>query len=309
MTDDRPVITSASHPQAVALRKLLSRPQRCRREGVFVLDGSHLFEEALRSPHEAAFIFATPRFLADPSRTPLLEGIRARGWRLRPVTDRVLAGLAPTEHPQGIVGVFERPTAARSDSRSGARSGAGSRACSGARSDAPSADRSGPVSEEASQAPAAIAPGGFVLAGLQDPGNLGALARTAFALGCDRLFTTAGTVDPYHARALRGSSGALLRMHISPDLSIEELLAETGVREGKARLAALVPRGGSWPPRIGSRTPLYLALGSEGAGLDPALEAHCTFRWTIPIRPEAESLGVAAAGAIALYEALVADQG
>ncbi len=279
MTDDRPVITSASHPQAVALRKLLSRPQRCRREGVFVLDGSHLFEEALRSPHEAAFIFATPRFLADPSHTPLLEGIRARGWRLRPVTDRVLAGLAPTEHPQGIVGVFKRPTAARSDSPA------------------------------ASQAPAATALGGVVLAGLQDPGNLGALARTAFALGCDRLFTTAGTVDPYHARALRGSSGALLRMHISPDLSIEELLAETGVREGKARLAALVPRGGSWPPRIGSRTPVYLALGSEGAGLDPALEAHCAFRWTIPIRPEAESLGVAAAGAIALYEALVADQG
>ncbi len=301
MTDDRPLITSATHPQAVALRKLLSRPQRCRREGVFVLDGPHLFEEALRSPHEAAFIFATPRFLADPSRTTLLEGIRARGWRLRPVTDRVLAALAPTEHPQGIVGVFNRPTMARSDSRAGA--------CSGARSDVPSADRSDPVSEATSQAPAATALGGFVLAGLQDPGNLGALARTAFALGCERLFTTAGTVDPYHARALRASSGALLRMRIDPDLSTEALLAETGVREGRARLAALVPRGGSWPPRIGSPTPVHLALGSEGAGLDPALEAHCALRWTIPMRPETESLGVAAAGAIALYAALVAAQG
>lgn len=280
MREHPPVITSAKHPEAVALRKLLRRPQRCRRQGLFVLDGPHLFEEALGSAHQAAFILATERFLEDPARAALVAGLRARGWPLRPVAEPVLAGLAPTEHPQGILGAFRRPAAA---------------------------DLAAPAAGAGLAARPGIA--GLVLTGLQDPGNLGALARTAFALGCNRLVTTAGTVDPYHARALRGSSGALLHMRVTPDLAADDLLARLRAREPAARLAALVARGGAWPPRIDDPARVYLVLGSEGAGVDPALEDHCAWRWTIPMRPEAESLGVAAAGAIALYAALFAAQG
>jgi TrmH family RNA methyltransferase len=140
----------------------------------------------------------------------------------------------------------------------------------------------------------------LVLAGLQDPLNLGALARTAWALGARAVVTTSDTVDPYHPRALRASSGALLRATIVTDAqpaAIGAWLAAHGIEA-----LALVPRGGRDIGRIERRAaPLALVLGSEGHGIPPEIESLCRERVTIPMTGELDSLGVAAAGAIALY--------
>jgi len=273
VTDPRPVITSARHPEVVALKKLLARPQRCRREGVFLLDGGHLFEEALCSPYAASVVFFAVRFLDHPRGRALHEQILSRGWPIRLLADRLIDSLAPTEHPQGILGIFGR-----------------------ARPTLP------PPGASPERSPLA----GLVLAGVQDPGNLGALARTAHALGCRRLLTTPGTVDPFHVRALRGSSGALLHLRIDTDLDPEALTG--AARAEGAQLAALLPRGGDWPPAAGGRERVMLVLGSEGSGAEMRVEERCSLRWTIPTQAAAESLGVSAAGAIAMYATLVAAQ-
>jgi len=260
------MITSSRHPQVVHLRKLLSRPQLMRRDGLFVLDGAHLIEEALASPYQATTIFTSPR-LAKQNRAPKLLGlIEERGWECREISDDLMDSLAPTDSPQGVLGLFQR---------------------------AAELPDTTPLQGLC----------GLILDGLQDPGNLGALARSARALGVRRLLTTRGTVDPYHVRALRASSGAILHLEVQADLATSQLLAQ--LREKGVVPAALVHQGGAWPPvQPPDQQGFMLVLGSEGRGIGTELADQCALKWTIPMVPSAESLGVAAAGAIALYAAL-----
>lgn len=261
------VITSSRHPQVVHLRKLLSRPQLMRRDGLFVLDGVHLIEEALASPYQEATIFTSPRLGKHKRAANILARIEERGWDRREISNDLMDGLAPTDSPQGILGLFQR-----------------AHVLAGAT----------PVPTHGLC--------GLILDGLQDPGNLGALARTARALGVERIVTTRGTVDPFHVRALRASSGALLHMDVRPEVTTPQLLADA--REKHLALAALVHQGGIWPPiHPPDHDGFMLVLGSEGKGIGAELTQHCELRWTIPMVPTAESLGVAAAGAIALYAA------
>lgn len=261
-------LASHHHPVAVRLRKLGRRPALARREGVFLLDGVHLFEEALISPIVPETILIAPRLESTAPGQALAAAMRERGWPLLRVTDELLGSVAPTATPQGILGLFRRP----------------------------SAPGLPPVVD---QAPGAAA---LILAGLQDPVNLGALARAARVFACPLLVTLAETVDPYHPRATRASSGSLLHLTIVPD--VPEPALRAWLDRQPVRPVALVPRGGSdFPSRAPGDPPLAFVLGSEGAGIPPAVEALCAERWSIPMAEGAESLGVAAAGAIALYAA------
>lgn len=261
-------LASHRHPVAVRLRKLGRRPALARREGVFLLDGVHLFEEALTSTIVPETILIAPRLEATASGQALAAAMRERGWPLLRVTDALLGSVAPTTTPQGILGLFRRP----------------------------SAPGLPPVVDRARGAAA------LILAGLQDPLNLGALARAARVFACPLLVTLAGTVDPYHPRATRASSGSLLHLTVVPD--VPEPALRAWLERRPVRAVALVPRGGhDFPARAPDDPPLALVLGSEGAGIPPAVEALCTERWSLPMAEGAESLGVAAAGAIALYAA------
>jgi TrmH family RNA methyltransferase len=261
-------LASHRHPVAVRLRKLGRRPALARREGVFLLDGVHLFEEALTSTIVPETILIAPRLEATASGQALAAAMRERGWPLLRVTDALLGSVAPTTTPQGILGLFRRP----------------------------SAPGLPPVVDRARGAAA------LILAGLQDPLNLGALARAARVFACPLLVTLAGTVDPYHPRATRASSGSLLHLTVVPD--VPEPALRAWLERRPVRAVALVPRGGhDFPARAPDDPPLALVLGSEGAGIPPAVEALCTERWSLPMAGGAESLGVAAAGAIALYAA------
>jgi TrmH family RNA methyltransferase len=260
-----PPIASRQHPVAIRVGKVSRRPALAHRQGVFLLDGIHLLQEALVSPFAPEVILVAPRLEATPVGRELLQGMRRRGWPLLPVTDALLAGLAPTETPQGVLGLFRR----------------------GRRAAPP------PPSVEA---PGACA---LVLAGVQDPANLGALARAARVFGCPLLITLADTVDPFHPRAARASAGLVLRMAVASEVTPDELRAWRDA--GRVRLVSLVPRGGAPPaPTDG---PFALVLGSEGQGLPPGVEALCELNWSIPMAGDVDSLGVAAAGAIALFAA------
>ena len=140
---------------------------------------------------------------------------------------------------------------------------------------------------------------GFVLvsAGIQDPGNLGAIARVAEAGGARALAVVKGSADPFGPKAVRGSMGSLLR------LPVFEIENPDSLRNRGFRIAALVPRGGVDFRRADWSQPLAILLGGEGRGLSGDAVAAADLRVTIPMAGKVESLNVATAAALVLYEA------
>jgi TrmH family RNA methyltransferase len=121
-----------------------------------------------------------------------------------------------------------------------------------------------------------------------DPGNIGTLLRSADAFGAG-VSLSAGCADPLGPKALRASAGAVFRVPL------------VAWDKAPLRKVALVAHGGLPLSKIALEPPLTLYLGSERGGLPDSLVAGCE-RATIPLSGTAESLNVAAAGAIALYE-------
>ena len=122
-----------------------------------------------------------------------------------------------------------------------------------------------------------------------DPGNIGTLIRTADAFGAS-LALSAGCADPTGPKALRASAGAIFRVPIA------------AFDDAPQPWVGLVARGGTPLPDVDPRDTVTFVLGSEREGLPPDVERRCEVLATIPQEPAAESLNVAVAGAIALYE-------
>jgi RNA methyltransferase, TrmH family len=185
--------------------------------------------------------------------------LEARGIEVVETTEKLFGSISSLESPEGVLAVARRP------------------------------ERS--IEELAAE--------GLVLvsAGIQDPGNLGALARVAEAAGARALVLLKGSADPFAPKALRGSMGSLLRV---PVFEIDD---PAPLRKRGFRLVALVPRGGldfrdaDWKP------PVALLLGRESSGLDAATVAGSDLLVTIPMSGAVESLNVATAAALVLYEA------
>jgi len=136
--------------------------------------------------------------------------------------------------------------------------------------------------------------------GLQDPGNLGALARVAEAAGAAGVALSPGCAHPNHPRALRASAGSLLRLPVAVGAEPEALSQRLAA--ARPRWAALVPRGGEDLYTAVLDGTLILALGAEGPGLSPALLARIDLRLTIPMEPLVESLNATVAAALVLFE-------
>ena len=135
------------------------------------------------------------------------------------------------------------------------------------------------------------------LENLQDPGNLGAAARTAEALGLDGLAVGSGC-DPWHPKALRASMGALLRL---PILRTDDLPGE--LRASGLLCYAAVPDGGARSILDCDFGPGgIIVIGSEGHGLTRETMDACAHRITIPMAGRAESLNAAAAATILMWE-------
>jgi TrmH family RNA methyltransferase len=226
-----------------------------------LLEGPHLVAEALAAGLVLEEVLATSDFLATS------EGRRIAG--LLPaapleVAPGLLAELTDADSPQGLLAVVRLP-------RSGVEA-------------------------------LPVAPGRpyVYLDGLQDPGNLGALARVAEAAGAAGLALSPGCVHPNHPRALRASAGSLLRLPVA--IAAEADVLASHLASAHPRWAALVPRGGESLYRAPLDGTLILAVGAEGPGLSPALLARADLRLTIPMEPAVESLNATVAAALVLFE-------
>lgn len=137
------------------------------------------------------------------------------------------------------------------------------------------------------------------LVGVQDPGNVGNILRSAEALGASGVIALDGTAAPEGWKALRGAMGATFRVPVGVG-TLDDVLASARARG--IRLAATVPAGGV-PPDAGSlAAPVLVLIGSEGAGLPGPVVAACDVHVTLPMRSSANSLNAATTAAIVLWE-------
>ncbi|MCP3962096.1 MAG: RNA methyltransferase [bacterium] len=226
-----------------------------------LLEGPHLIGEALAAGLELRSVLATRDFLSSGAWRRLQSSLPFVPYE---IDARLLAEVTDSDSPRGIVAVTRLP-----------RLGAAELPLEGG--------------------------GVYVYAeGLQDPGNLGALARVAEASGAAALCLSLGSVHPNHPRALRASAGSLLRLPVAVAVSAEAL-AESLEPLGPL-WAALTPHGGRDLFDTAVQGCVVLALGTEGSGLSAQTAERAQIELTIPLLPPVESLNVAVAAAITLFE-------
>lgn len=225
-----------------------------------LLDGVKLVDEALDCGLELTTTAATADFLEGPAARRLLPRLARAPLVFSPA---LFSELVDSDSPQGILAVARLPR---------------------------------PQANEL-----ALRPGTYLFVdGVQDPGNLGALARVAEASGVQAVFASAASAHPNHPRAQRAAAGSLLRLPWAPGATVEEVARV---------LRALDP---TWVGLEGQgATSLYdfepqgtqvLVLGSEGQGLSSAALALCSVRLRIPMKTPVESLNAATAAAVVLFE-------
>jgi TrmH family RNA methyltransferase len=143
----------------------------------------------------------------------------------------------------------------------------------------------------------------LVIDGVQDPGNVGTLIRTAHALGAAGTVVLRGTADPTSPKALRAAMGATFR---HPVVSLDDTGFIAWARRHGVTLWASATDGTplyrALPSAGRGRGPIAVIVGNEGAGIRPQLNAVAAQRVAIPLAQGAESLNVAVAAGILLYE-------
>lgn len=138
----------------------------------------------------------------------------------------------------------------------------------------------------------------IALENLADPSNLGAIARTAEALGVNGIIITSDSCDPYSPKSLRSSMGTLLRL---PIFVVDDIM--TCIKESQLRsFACVVDRGADGISSIDFKNGDVLLIGNEANGLSDDVKLSADFLVTIKMHGKAESLNAAAAAAIAMWE-------
>jgi len=203
----------------------------------------------------------------DAEAAALGERAADDGARLIEVPVGLMARLADTVTPQPLAAVVERAPATLDDVLAGG---------------APSL----PV---------------LVLVGVADPGNAGTLLRSAEAAGVAAVVFCAGCVDPYHPKTVRSSAGSIFLVPVVDGPAPEAVLAALGA--AGVRRIGTVARDGVDLDAADLVGPLAVVLGSEAHGLAPELTTDLDELVTIPMSGRAESLNVAMAGTLVVFEA------
>jgi len=248
--------------------------------GFVGVEGVRLVEEALRSACPiAAVLFSETGERHHERLAPLIDRPEIAIPILR-TTDRLFEGVADTEHPQGVAALVKPRVASFDDLLRTPDS-----ACS---------------------------PLLVVLAGVQDPGNVGTILRTASAFGATGAVTAAsgqsGTASPFSPKALRASAGAALHLPVLAGMSLPILLTQLHVANVRTLASCVHESADGGTPLLAPWDvdwcePVALLVGNEGAGLPEEVERSADARIRIPMSSGIESLNAAAAAAVLFYEA------
>lgn len=256
------VITSRRNPLLRDLRALLQSPSR--RMSRCVVEGWRSVQTAEASGAEIQSVIYTPAAAADPRGEQTRRRLAACGTKTVLVSPYVFMSLTQVESPQGVLGLVRRP-------------------------------REAPRTV-LQRADALLA----VLDGVQDPGNVGAILRTAAAAGATAGIIVGAAADPYGPKAIRASAGVVFYLPLLYFVSASE--AATALHRERIAMLIADPRGDRLHTEIAYPRPLGIVFGSEGGGPSPVWkERGVTVR--MPMAGSVESLGVTAAAAVLLYSA------
>jgi TrmH family RNA methyltransferase len=179
------------------------------------------------------------------------------------VSDPLLADLAETVTPQGVVAVVSAPRLTLADAAGGR--------------------------------PRLVA----VLVAAADPGNAGAVIRTADAAGADAVLLTEGSVDPFGGKCVRASAGSLFHLPVVTGLAVDDVLRQ--LRDAGLGVLAATLDGTSLDEVTDLDRPTAWLFGNEAHGLPADVVAAADHAVRVPIHGRAESLNLAAAAAVCLY--------
>ncbi|MDQ1122680.1 TrmH family RNA methyltransferase [Microbacterium trichothecenolyticum] len=263
------VLENPRSPRVRAVAKLSKRAAR-QETGLFLLEGPQAAREALAwAPETVLELYATPTALEKHG--DVREAAEAAGLDLQYTTEAVLDAMADTVTPQGIVAVARQSPTALKD---------------------------------------VLAPGPRLIAiceEVRDPGNLGTIIRAADAAGADAVILTGRTVDPYNPKVVRSTTGSLFHLPVVVDVELADVVGR--VREAGVRVVAADVDGGDF---LASRDvlaePTAWLFGNEARGLDDAALAHADLALRLPIYGRAESLNLATAASVCLYETAFAQR-
>ncbi|MBR1811136.1 MAG: RNA methyltransferase [Clostridia bacterium] len=254
-------ITSVNNPKIKDAAKLLKSAPYRRETGRFIAEGLRLCTDAALSGISVEAAFVTADALAKHA--DALSPLLNAAERIYVITENVCDRLSDTKTAQGVFAVCAMPGDTAGD---------------------------------------AVDPNGTYIAAdhLQNPANLGALCRTAEALGLDGVLIGGGC-DIYNPKTLRASMGAMFRLPCYSAVRLADILSALSAK-GMTLLAAVPDAGAQKITALRPQGGKVCVVGNEGNGISDEVLAVCHTRVTIPMRGRAESLNAAAAAAILMWE-------
>jgi TrmH family RNA methyltransferase len=255
------IVQSKQNARLKELRRALARPGRD--AGALAgIEGPNLLEEALRAGLRVPYIFVAQ------GEEALLEGMALPAeTEVLLVPRELLDSVLATETPQPVAALVEPPDWTWAHLLGGQLN---------------------------------IVPLVLILDGLQDPGNLGTILRSAEAFGANGVVCLPGTVSAWNSKAVRASAGSVFRL---PTLAVSAQECFARVLEAGLKIWTTTARGAQPADLVDLAGPVALLIGNEGNGVSDHLAVKASGRMTIPCPGPVESLNAAVAASVLLYEA------
>ncbi len=259
------LITSTANPRIKRIRKLADRKERAR-EGVYLAEGLRIVIEAVQLNQDIETLIAAPELLKSQVGVELLEDFRARHpEKVLDVSADVFESFSGKDGPQGVAALIR------------------------------------PVWTDLEEVTLVEKDVWVALDEIADPGNLGTILRTADAVGAKGVILLDHCTDPYDPAALRSSMGAIFSLHLVKS-DFEQFKVWKQTHEINLVGTSDKARQGYHTARYSF--PLVLLMGSERQGLDEKHFALCDQVVSIPMRGRSDSLNLAVATGVMLYEIL-----
>ena len=258
------MITSSANPTVRQIRALRQRKER-ERTGQFFIEGVRLVGEAVQMGADVEVLVVAPDLLDSPFARELVSQQIAARTRIIEVSADVFTELSQKDGPQGLAAVARQRWVPLADIWLGPP------------------------------------PGWVALMEPADPGNLGTILRTADAVGVAGVILLGAATDPYDPAALRASMGAIFAVQLAR-ASFAEFA--TWKYDRGAFLVGASDKAATDYQAITYPQPLVLLMGSERQGLSPAQQALCDLMVSLPMRGRSDSLNLAVATSVLLYEML-----
>lgn len=258
-------MVSIHNPRIKYVRRLASHRFR-EKEKKFLVEGIRFVEEILDSDWPVDMLVYSRKIMENPRAKKLITTAAARNAGLIEVADDLFAELADTSTPQGIIAVAAQRGYSLEDLE---------------------------INESALL---------VLVDGVQDPGNLGAIVRSADAAGAGGVVLLKGTADVYNPKALRATMGSIFHLPIIQGAAADEVMPYL-TRWGIKTVAG-DPRASRVLFEVDLKVPCALAVGGEATGVGAVIKESVDELARIPMPGRAESLNVAISVSIMLYEAL-----